>query len=81
MGALTLGPGPLGQVTGQPKGQATDLGWECIGLASGPLAYLRDLDNVGLLDETGGLVIGIGHQDGDFFCHLRRGKGDRNWGS
>lgn len=78
---FTPGPGPLDQVTGQPKGQAMGLGWECTGPGLGPLAHLRNLDNVGLLDETGGLVIGISNQDGDFFCHLRRGKGDRNWGS
>ena len=67
--------GPLGQVTGPPRG----LGQECIDPAWWPLAHLGNLDNVGLLDEPGCLVIGISHQDSDFFRHLRRGKGDRCW--
>lgn len=48
---------------------------------SGALAHLRNLDNVGLLDKPGRLVIGISNQDRDFFCHLQRGKGDRSWES
>lgn len=59
------------------------LGWEHIGPAWGPLTHLGNPDNVRLLDEPGRLVIGIGHQDHDFFCHLRRGRGkrDRSWSS
>lgn len=77
---FTLGRVPWDRSQGSPEGGRAS-GWERIGSTVGPLAHLRDLDSVGLLDETGGLVIGIGHQDRDFFCHLRRGKGDRSWGS
>ena len=56
-------------------------GWESISTARGPLAHLRNLDNVGLLDKPGRLIIGISNQDRDFFCHLQRGKGDRSWES
>lgn len=34
-------------------------GWEGINTARGPLAHLGNLDNVGLLDKPGRLVIGI----------------------
>lgn len=54
---------------------AMDLGWECIGATWWPLAHLGNLDNIGLLDEPGCLIIGISHQNRDFFCHLRRSKG------
>lgn len=50
-----------------------------MGSVYGSLTHLRDLNNIGLLDEPGRLIVGISHQYHDLFCHLRRGKG--SWAS
>lgn len=69
---MTEGGGHRGQ--GLKGADGPGRRWPC-------LTHLGHQDDVRLLGEPGRLIIGVGHQDRDLFCHLRRGRGVGTQGS